>query len=437
MGGGAAGLAAAWWLVRGGARVTLYDSSDRAGGALRTETIDGARVDVGVQLVSSTYTALFELARDVGAAALLRSAPGRDALWRKDRPHAITYGSVTSMALSSALPTTLKLRLATKYLPFLTTQARHLDANDLIGSGGVARDATSIGAWGKSELGEDFVELLVYPLLAAYYGATPEETSAAFYHALARVGMDVSVYACTGGFGALADAVVAQLRAAGSDVVKSTRVERIHVLPDGVEIEAAGTRTGFDAVVVAVPARTVLSLLDAGGPWREWLGNVRERSALTVAYRTSRPFPGDYFGLSFPRHTRSGSQLAAVCVQGRKLSGLVPSGGEALVALPAPGALAELWERSDDDVAEQLLAAIEAAVSGVSRRVTAVQVTRFAQGYTLFSPGYLKQLSAFDEAWLPSGVTLAGDYLVAPTVEGAVRSGRHAARRLLDRHARG
>jgi predicted NAD/FAD-dependent oxidoreductase len=37
----------------------------------------------------------------------------------------------------------------------------------------------------------------------------------------------------------------------------------------------------------------------------------------------------------------------------------------------------------------------------------------------------------FDEAWLPPGLALAGDYLVAPTAEGAVISGQRAATRLL------
>jgi oxygen-dependent protoporphyrinogen oxidase len=433
VGAGAAGLAAAWSLTSAGESVTLYDASARAGGVLRTETLDGAHVDVGVQLLSSTYTAVFELAREAGAAALLRRSAGRDALWRRGRAHPIAYGSVASMALSGALPMTLKLRLAAKYIPFLTSHARDLDANDPAGSGGTAFDAESIGAWGLRELGADFVELLVYPLLAAYYGAAPEETSAAVYHALARVGMDVSLYGSAGGFGALVDAVLAGLQRRGVSFLAGTRVERVHGDGSAVEVEAGGARTRYDAAVIAVPANRARALLDAGGELRTWLDAVRERSTLTVSYRTDRPFPADYFGLSFPRTAQPGTRLAALCIQSRKLSGLVPAGGDALVALPAPGGVSDLLERADDDVAAALLASVEAAVRGVSRHVTAAHVQRFEDGYTVFSPGHLRRLRGFNEAWLPGGITLAGDYLVAPTVEGAVRSGERAARRLLQR----
>mgnify|MGYP006209594707 CR=1 FL=1 len=53
------------------------------------------------------------------------------------------------------------------------------------------------------------------------------------------------------------------------------------------------------------------------------------------------------------------------------------------------------------------------------------------EGYTLFRPGYLRHLLEYDANWLGANVALAGDYLVAPTVEGAVISGRRAANHLL------
>jgi oxygen-dependent protoporphyrinogen oxidase len=233
IGAGPAGLSAAWRLVEAGARVTIYEAAARAGGRMRTETMEGALVDTGVQLVSTSHTALFELAQSVKARELLRSSPGRDAVWRKGRANPITYGSVASMATSSALPAMLKLKVVGKYLPFLTTRARTLEANDPSGSGGVDHDAESIGEWGRRELGDDFVELLVYPLLAAYYGATPEDTSAGVYHALARMGMDVSVYGATGGFGTLAGALLGAAESAGAVYAPATEVTRVDATSDG------------------------------------------------------------------------------------------------------------------------------------------------------------------------------------------------------------
>ncbi|MBR9989440.1 MAG: FAD-dependent oxidoreductase [Gemmatimonadetes bacterium] len=429
IGAGAAGLAAALRLTHAGARVTVYERDGRAGGRMRTETLDGARVDVGVQLVSSSHTSLFETAQLSGSRDLLRKSPGRDALWRKGRANPITYGSVASMVASSALPTTLKIRMGSRYLPFLTARARGLDANDPAGSGGIAYDDESIGAWGRRELGDDFVDYLVYPLLAAYYGALPEQTSAGVYHALARMGMDVSVYAAAGGFGALADAWLSAAESAGARYAAGTEVTRVDASADGVRLETSAGEARHDAAVIAVPAPVVARLLDTGGEVSEWLARVRVSPTLTVAFRMDRPFPGDYFGLSFPRGG-IGDRVVALCIQGRKLPGLVPAGGDALVALPAPGATAALMAMDDDAAADATLSVLERAVGGISSRVRSAHVYRYEHGYTIFEPGYLRHLSHFDTAWLPPRVALAGDYMLAPSVEGAVRSGEIAARQV-------
>ncbi|HSJ06032.1 MAG TPA: FAD-dependent oxidoreductase [Longimicrobiales bacterium] len=434
VGAGPAGLSAAWALADAGVSVTVLEAQSRAGGLLRTDVLDGARVDVGVQLVGSPHTSLFELARRAGAGDLLRRSPGHDALWRRGRAQGITYGSISSMVASGALPTTLKLKLAGRYIPYLKLHSRHLDVNDPAGlgergehAGRAALHRESIGAWGSRELGDDFVELLVYPLLAAYYGALPEETSAGVYHALAKVGMDVSVYGVAGGFGALADALVGALESRGGRVVTGRTVKSVApAAGGGVEVDGEA----FDGAVLAVPANRAAALLDAGGPLGAWLGAVRERSTLSVAYRLDRRFPGDWFGLSFPRTSEPGARIAAVCVQSRKLPGMVTD-GDAVVVLPAPGALALLEGRTDGEVADGLLRDLEAAIPGVSKRVTQSRVYRFADAYTLFDPAHVRRLRAFDGNWLAAALALAGDYMAAPSVEGAVRSGLRSAQRVL------
>src|SRR5690606_20802833 len=161
VGAGPAGLAAGWALAAAGARVTLYERRAGVGGRMRTDELDGARVDAAVQLLGSYYRETFRLAAEVGAGGLLVRSPGRDALWRGGRAHALTYGSVTSMAASGALPAGLKLRLAARYLPFLTRQTG-LDPSDPAGTAGDGAERESIAEWGRRELGDDFVELLAY-----------------------------------------------------------------------------------------------------------------------------------------------------------------------------------------------------------------------------------------------------------------------------------
>jgi glycine/D-amino acid oxidase-like deaminating enzyme len=75
VGAGLAGLACATRLQRRGVEVRLLESSDRVGGRVRTDVVDGHLCDVGFQLLNPAYPALRELA-DLEALALRPFAAG-------------------------------------------------------------------------------------------------------------------------------------------------------------------------------------------------------------------------------------------------------------------------------------------------------------------------------------------------------------------------
>jgi oxygen-dependent protoporphyrinogen oxidase len=432
VGAGPAGLAAGWALAAAGARVTLYERRAEPGGRMRTDELDGARVDAGVQLLGSYYGETFRLAAEAGARDLLVRSPGRDALWRGGRAHPLTYGSVASMAASGALPAGLKLGLATRYLPFLTRNIAEQEVNEPARGASGGADRESIAEWGHREIGSDFVELLAYPTLASYYGAIPEETSARFYHALARAAVDLSVHAARGGMGELARAIARAIEARGGRLVTERDVEAVTVGRDDVGLRfRAGDEARHAAVVLAVPAAEAARIGGLNEPALAWLAGVRTRPTATLALRLDRPTPGNWFGLSFPRTAPPGDRLVAVCALERKAADLVPAGGGLLVLFPAPAFAPRIVEAEAAAVADLLLPALERALPGIGSRVTRARVYRFPEGAVQFYPGYLEHLERFDEAWLPERLALAGDYLVAPTVEGAVRSGLRAAARLL------
>ncbi len=55
VGGGAAGLAAAYTLRRRGIEVTLLEAKSRVGGRMAGEETDGCRIDTGAQMFNATY----------------------------------------------------------------------------------------------------------------------------------------------------------------------------------------------------------------------------------------------------------------------------------------------------------------------------------------------------------------------------------------------
>ena len=433
VGGGPAGLTAAWRASRAGAAVTLYEADAELGGRLRTDSLDGFRVDYAVQLLASTYATVFRLAEEAGVRDLLVRAPGRDALWRGGRPHALQYGSVASLVASTALPASLKLRMGVRYLPYLGSTARGLDANDPARTGGVALDVASVAEWGGSVLGRDFVELMAYPLLGAYYGAEPEQMSVALYHALARVGRSVEVYAAAGGMGEFAAALGEALAVAGCIVRAGERVDAVSADGNGAQVSAGGSVERYDACVVAVPGSAVADLITAPSQLAGWLASIRTVPALTLALLIDAPLGLDFFGLSFPRESEVGDRLVAVCVESAKGGGLVPADKDLLVVYPAPSRIGDLTMREPADIVDELLPAVESVFPRIEGRVERARVYRIAGGHTLFYPGYLRHLAGYDPDWLPPRVALAGEYLAAPTVEGAALSGARAAARVLER----
>jgi len=426
IGGGAAGLAAAWTLRSRGDDVVLFERQPVCGGVLSSDELDGAVIDTGVQLLGGNYTELFRIAREAGADDLIVKSPGRDALWRDDRIHAITYGSIGSMVVSGALPGRLKLKLAAKYVPFLTREGARLDVNDLTRGAGLLMDRESIGAWGLRELGEDFVEYLVYPLLAAYYGNVPEMTTAGLYHALARVGMDVSVYAIRGGVGRLVSRLVQALIERGVDVRCGVEVTVLEQRGSRhVPVTAEGGEA-FDRVVVAVPPRAAERLLATHDALRQWLSGVRTRPATVIAFLTDGSIRTDFFGLSVPRGNGVVSDVVAFCNESHKVSGLVPADAGVLVVMPAPAIAEEVARLAPEAVVDRIMPALDRAMPNVRRMIRHARVYRHDRGYVQFYPGYVHHLAQYPKTARQPGLSLAGDYLRAPTVEGAIRSGVEA-----------
>lgn len=427
VGGGPAGLAAAWELVRAGRRVTLYESRAEAGGRMRTDEVDGVRFDPGVQLLSSSYAKLRELAEAAHVPGLLRRSPGRDAVWREGRAHPLVYGSVASMVASTALPMGLKLKLGARYLPFLARDASAIDVNRLVHTG-IRFDHESIAQWGMREVGAEFIELMVYPMLGAYYGTLPEDSTAGLYHGLARIGLDVQVLGVSGGMGELPRAIAAALRERGVRIRYSTEVQSIRTTSTGVELSAGDERITHHGAVIAVPPASATRIVE-DETLKQWLAGVRNAPTATLAILLDRPLNVDYFGLSFLRRDADVSSAVAICVQDRKLPD--ENWGSSLVVLPSPMAAANIAEAEPQRVLSDLLPVVERVFPAIRGSIRRARVTTFPDGYSVFYPGYLRHLQRFSELPIPACLAMAGDYLVAPTVEGAVRSGLQAAERLL------
>ena len=434
VGGGLAGLTAALDLQSAGADVVVLEKGETLGGRAKTDQIDGYHIDPSAQLFGSMYTRYRALVDRLGLSDRLVRSPGRDALLKSGRAQEVVYGSASSMLASRAIPFGTKVRLGTTYLPFLTKHSAHLDQHCPEKAVAAGLDEETIAAWGEREMGKDFVDYLVYPQLAGYYGSLPEETGAALYHILARYGVDVTVYAVRGGAGGVADEAGSRIREAGGEVRTGTRVSAVGLVDGGVRVTTDTGEEAFDAAVIATPADDALRILGSSEiAIAAWLQGVRTRGAVSVAFLMDKPADVRFFGLSLPR--AESTTLSTISVQENKGGELVPEGRGALVAFVRPDVVAELIDLDSQQIVDAVLPDIERGFPGAQSSVRRARVYRWAGGNPIFYPGYLRHLTRHrsGEVEGEGPIALAGDYLYMPSVEGAVVAGADAARRIVKR----
>ncbi len=285
IGGGISGLAAAWELT-GGAdgpttsspEVVLLESSDRVGGALRSETFAGRVIDVGPDGFLGRRAEAVSLSHEVGLGAALAPVGARGAsVWARGRLR--------------PLPDGLALGVPTRFWP--AARSGILGAR---GTAGLARDALlprpdlrgpigdrSVGPLVARKLGQRVVDRLVDPLIGGIHAGSVDDMSAAAVDppllaaAQRRGGLMRALqeetpappedpapplfWAIDGGLQRLADALSHALTGRGVDIRRGAAAEQLDRTIAGWSVATGQGAVEGEAVVLALPAPAAAGLL--------------------------------------------------------------------------------------------------------------------------------------------------------------------------------
>jgi len=415
VGGGIAGLAAAWFL-RDVARVTVLEGSPRLGGKLAVSDVGGVTVDEGAE------------------ALLLTRPEGRD----------LVSGLGLSLVPAGTTSAAIWSRGAMRPLPrrqFMGVPADfgELAASGIVSAAGVARaelDQTlprsprdgdvAVGSYVAGRLGGEVVDRLVDPLLGGVYAGTAAELSfeatlpalatSSLRHAslseaarsllpaapAAPGGTGRTVFGTVpGGLGSL-PAVLAKL--SGATVRTGAMVRELGPAPGGrgwrlvVGSAADPEELWADAVVLAVPARPCGRLL-GGVPGASAavsaLADVRYASMAIVSLAYPRPaFPRVPDGSGYLVPAVDGHAVKAVTFATVKWPHLASAAEPMDVVRCSLGRIGEeaVLQRSDDELAA--LAADELAVAtGVRGAPADIRVSRWGGGLPQYTVGHLDRVA--------------------------------------------
>jgi protoporphyrinogen/coproporphyrinogen III oxidase len=410
VGAGLAGIGAALELRAAGAQVTVFERAAEVGGRVRTVLIDGVPVDVGAQFIAAFCSEVLEAARTAGLAAALHPRPPRSAV--AVRGSARPLGRGRDLLTGNLLSVPARLRLLGLAAPLLTALPT---VNPYRLATAARFDRRSADEFARRWAGDEAAEHLFEPLLRGLLYWDPATTSQAvllvMLAAAARNGS--RAFGITGGLQRLPEALLA-----GIDVRTSSPVLSIEPAADRVELRTESANVSVDGVVCATTAGVAAEIVAGLPPTAaEYLRSVSYSSTLVATYRQgagTRPLTGS---LIYPAATS------------RQLASVNPAdGGLVRVFLADPGP-----EPAEPGAILDLVRA-----TGVCAEWTEGAVHRhswrWTEGLPRFPAGSLRrQELAHPETLHPGRVAFAGDYLSAPHLEGAVRSGRAASRVLLGR----
>jgi oxygen-dependent protoporphyrinogen oxidase len=441
VGGGIAGLSAAYELVRLGRDVVLLEAGDRLGGKIRTTPFAGRMVDEGPDAFLARVPWAVELCKELGLSDdLVSPATGSALVWAKGALRPIPEGVV--LGVPTGIPALARSGLL--------SPAGLLRAGlDLVLPRRGELDSDSVGTLVRRRMGAEVLELLVDPLLGginagdadrlSLAASAPQLADAARRSRSLVLGLRGApkaapgpvFYAHPGGMERLVDALVAHLGPA--DVRLGAAVEAI-VPTDrrgggaAYRLEPAGVDA--DGVVVAVPAPAAATMLaDAAPDAAALLRGIEYASValVTLAFPSSAVArPLEVSGYLVPR--REGRLTTAVSWASSKWAHL---GGDQVVVRASAGRFGDRRAMDLDDGA--LVAAVLdelAEATGVEGPPAEVRVSRWSDSFPQYTPGHLDRVDRLERsvaARLP-GVRLAGAAYRGVGIPACVRAGREAAR---------
>jgi protoporphyrinogen/coproporphyrinogen III oxidase len=408
VGGGIAGLACAWRLARSGHDVELFERGDAPGGRMRSLRRDGFLLDAGAPCFARSDAAVRAVSDAVGLAP--DRSPylhAQDAWMRGGALHLLGRDGASGVGLVEGA-----LRLARARRQPLDRRVDPERPQRISGPRlqvELTRDADAAAlSWLPARDDADLPQLRALAALRARWSGA-------------------EIQSFPGGAGELARVLAERVR-----VRTGCTVRRVESFTDGarlrVEEAGVGRTREADAVVVAVPGTRVLSLCPKLTPEeRGFFEAIRYASALVVF-------------LAFERVPRALVRSVWIAPEARlELSSLLlehlrpgatPAGAGLVRALLAPAAALRMHRAPDASIADLALENLIYGRFGTPPPA-GYHVFRFTDAWPRRDFEDLRRLARFLQRFERSPrLVFAGDYLLAPSADGALASGLRAAAEL-------
>lgn len=445
IGGGIAGLSTAWYLQQAGIRCTILEGSNRWGGKVYTEQVDGFGdtpfiLEMGADAFLTRKPWALELAQELGLSERIQpvnAANSRTFVLRRGKP--------------VPLPDGLQLLVPTRLLPFLRSplispfgKCRALA--DLFIPPRRSDGDETLASFIQRRLGAEMLDRVAAPMLAGVYNGDPEALSmrATFpqfpalerqYGSLIR-GQQVAQQQRTStdkpafisfktGAHELINALVTQL---SGDLRLNTPVTRIERIADGgYRLKTSDGMIEAGALILATPAHVTAKLLREIAPEAAKHLAAIPYTGIGTAYvgfrREDVPHSLNGFGLVIPASEHR--QIDGVTFTSSKWSDRAPDDHVLLRVFFGGTRTSQTLQLDDNDLLAVIRAELQ-SIFGITAPPLFHRIYRWEDAYPQYNLGHLEHVAAA-EAALPPGIFITGSAYRGVGVPDCVRQGRETA----------
>ncbi|HEX4903973.1 MAG TPA: protoporphyrinogen oxidase [Acidimicrobiales bacterium] len=448
VGGGIAGLAAAHEVLLQGGTPIVFESDERVGGKLRTESFDGIDIDTGPDSFLARRPEAVQLCRELGLDGGLE-------------PPAATSAFVFARGALRRLPAGLILGVPTDPLALarsgiLSPWGAARAAAEPFVPGAALGDDDALGAVIRRRYGDEVASRLVDPLLGGINAGdvdtlsidtvAPQIAAAAradrsLTRALKRApapppdghrpagqatSNDPVFLTVPGGLAQLVDALVASIVERGGEIRTGDAVSGI----SATSITSRSGTTDVQGVVLAAPAYVTAPLVEPLAPGAAGILSTIPYASVAMtllAYDDARDL--DASGFLVPK--TEGLLMTAASWASSKWAHLARPGRILLRVSAGRHGDERAMGMDDDDLVAHMRADL-ATTMDMRGEPAAARVIRWPRSFPQYPPGHAARIAAAVAA-LPAGVALAGAALGGVGIPACIGSGRAAARTVLAR----
>jgi len=427
IGAGPAGCAAAYELARAGRSVVVIEQARFVGGRTRTYRHDGVVIDSGAALATSFDTTTLGYARAVGLDRDLVRANYRVGLVDDRRKVILSPGTASGLLKFPACSWREKLRLLW-FVCKLVLKRRRFDLSEPATLAEL--DSMSVAERARSELGETLYQVFVRPSIETFWYVSCEELSQSLMLALYARGPGAKLLRFRSGMDGLCQALLrdipVRLGTAVTDVVVRGDDTLVVRLRGDEQLEV-------DELVIATPASVARNLVAAlpasivGASQRAFLDSQRYVANIHGLFWIDSDVRRVEHAVA-PMGWANDPPVVTIAFD--PMAVVPPRAGRYVSVYLSAGKSAELVGLGRADIAEQCWALARTLEPVLPRKAHLIELFDRDEAIPVLGVGRFKLATAFQEAQKPP-VVLAGDYLAAASVDGALRSGKLAATRLI------